>query len=81
MVPGRCGNNTGLSRFVTEVHHLVVGTPAFKRENGLEILALQKRLITDSVRQERCGMQRRLPRDVIDLRVEYSFDVGLRHGE
>ena len=75
VVAGRGGDDALRRVARRQARHLVVGAAELEREDGLEVLALQQQPVAEPLREERRLLQRRLDRDVVDVRVEDRLQV------
>src|SRR4029453_9252324 len=81
MVAGGGGDHTLGALRGREMRHLVVRAAQLEREHRLLILALEKDAIAEAARQRDRLLERRLARDVVDLRGEDPREVVDRHTE
>src|SRR6266540_3635905 len=63
-----------------QMRHLVVGAAQLEREHRLLILALEQHAVAEPPRQVRRELERRLDRDVVDLRGQDLLQIIDRHG-
>ena len=81
VVAGRGGDDPAPERGRRQARHLVVRAAELEREDRLEVLALQEQPVAEPLGEERRLLQRRLDRDVVDVRVEDRLQVvGLACG-
>ena len=64
-----------------QVRHLVVRAAQLEREHRLLVLALQQHAVAEPARQRRRELERRLDRDVVDLRGQDLLQIVDGHGE
>jgi len=50
MITGRCSHNARCPGRFVQMNHLVVGTPALERKDGLQILTLQEGMVAQPSR-------------------------------
>ena len=75
VVAGRGGDDAPPQLRRRQAGHLVVRPAELEREDWLEVLALQEQPVAEALRQERRLLERRLDRDVVDVRVEDRLQV------
>ena len=80
MVAGRGADDAALRADRRQLRDLVVGAANFERKHRLQVFPLEQDAIVEAARQPRCGFQRCLDGDVVDLGLEDAIDVVFLHG-